>query len=79
MQATLEVPWGGVLMEGDHPQGKKVQPTGFCVSIQVNDTAEAERIFNELSEGAQMQMQFQKTFWSPGCEVAWMVNCVPNA
>ncbi len=33
MHATLEVPGGGMLMGGDHPQGKKVQPTGFCVSV----------------------------------------------
>jgi PhnB protein len=86
MHATLEVPGGGVLMGGDHPQGKKVQPTGFCVSIQLNDTAEAERIFQRLSEDGQVQMQFQKTFWSPGfgmCidkfDIPWMVNCTPAA
>jgi PhnB protein len=85
MHAMLEVP-GGVLMGADHPQGKKVQPVGFCVSLQVTETAEAERIFQRLSEDGQIQMQFQKTFWSPGfgmCidkfEVPWMVNCVPAA
>jgi PhnB protein len=84
MHATLQVPGGGVLMGGDHPQGKKVQPVGFCVSAQVGDQAEAERIFKGLSDGGQVQMQFQKTFWSPGfgmCidkfEVPWMVNCAP--
>ena len=35
MHATLEMPGGGILMGADHPQGKAVQPTGFCVSIQV--------------------------------------------
>jgi PhnB protein len=86
MHATLEVPGGGVLMGGDHPQGKKVRPAGFCVSIQVEETAEAERIFKALSEGGQVQMPFQKTFWSPGfgmCvdqfDVPWMVNCVATA
>jgi PhnB protein len=85
MHAMLEVP-GGALMGADHPQGKKVLPVGFCVSLQVTDTAEAERIFQRLSEDGQIQMQFQKTFWSPGfgmCidkfEVPWMVNCVPVA
>ena len=86
MHATLEVPGGGVLMGADHPQGKKIQPVGFCVAVQVADTAEAERIFKRLSEDGQIQMQFQKTFWSPGfgmCidkfEVPWMVNCFPAA
>ncbi len=81
MHATLELPGGGTLMGADHPQGKKVQPTGFCVSIQVTDTAEAKRIFKRLSEGGKVQMEFQKTFWSPGfgmCsdqfDIPWMVN-----
>jgi PhnB protein len=81
MHATLELPGGGNLMGADHPHGKKVQPTGFCVSLQVMDTAAAEQIFKRLSEGATVQMQFQKTFWSPGfgmCtdkfEIPWMVN-----
>jgi PhnB protein len=86
MHATLEVPGGGVLMGADHPHEKKVSPTGFCVSVQLQDAAEAEGIFKELSEGGQVQMAFQKTFWSPGfgmCidrfEVPWMVNCAPAA
>jgi len=86
MHATLEVPGGGVLMGADHPQGKKVPVAGFCVSVQVKDTAEAERIFKGLSEDGQVQIEFQKTFWSPGfgmCidkfEVPWMVNCAPAA
>jgi PhnB protein len=86
MHATLEVPGGGVLMGGDHPQGKKVLPAGFCVSIQMIDTSEAERIFKGLSAGGRVQMQFQKTFWSPGfgmCidkfDIPWMVNCTPSA
>jgi PhnB protein len=86
MHATLEVPDGGVLMGADHPQGKKVSPTGFCVSVQVKDTSEAERIFRGLSEGGQVQMDFQKTFWSPGfgmCidrfDIPWMVNTTATA
>jgi PhnB protein len=86
MHATLEMPGGGVLMGADHPAGKKVQPTGFCVSIQVKDMAEATRIFKRLSEGGKVQMEFQKTFWSPGfgmCtdqyDIPWMVNCATAA
>jgi PhnB protein len=86
LHATLEVPDGGVLMGADHPHGKKVLPAGFCVSAQVKDVAEAQRIFKRLCEGGQVQMDFQKTFWSPGfgmCidkfDIPWMVNCVPAA
>ncbi len=86
MNATLEVPGGATLMGADHPQGKNVQPTGFCVSVQVKDLAEGERIFKALSEGGKPQMPFQKTFWSPGfgmCtdkfDIPWMVNCTAAA
>ncbi|MGC1459487.1 MAG: VOC family protein [Steroidobacteraceae bacterium] len=86
MHATLEFPGGGTLMGADHPQGKKVQPSGFCVSIQAQDAAAAERMFNGLAEGGKVQMAFQKTFWSPGfgmCtdkfDIPWMVNCVGSA
>jgi PhnB protein len=60
MHATLEVPGGALLMGADHPQGKKVLPAGFCVSLQVKDPAEAEGIFKRLSENGQTQMQFRK-------------------
>ena len=78
MHARLETP-GGVLMGSDHPQATK--PSGFSVSVSVNDGAEAERIFKGLSDGGKVQMAFQKTFWSPGFgmfidkfDVPWMVN-----
>ncbi len=86
MHATLKMPGGGVLMGADHPQGKKVQPTGFCVSIQVKDAGEATRIFNALCEGGKVQMEMQKAFWSAGfgmCtdkfEIPWMVNGATTA
>lgn len=86
MHATLQMPGGASLMGADHPQGKQVQPTGFCVSIQVKDAAEAKRLFEALSEGGKVQMALQKTFWSPGfgmCtdrfDIPWMVGCATSA
>lgn len=81
MHASLQVPGGGVISGADHPQGRTVKPAGFSVAVTVKDKAEGERIFKALSEGGQVQMAFQGTFWSPGfgmCidkfEVPWMVN-----
>jgi PhnB protein len=86
MHATLQLPGGATLMGADHPQGKNVRPTGFCVSIQLTETAEAREIFNGLSDGGTVQMEFQKTFWSPGfgmCtdkfDIPWMINCATAA
>lgn len=81
MHVSLELPGGGILQGADHPQGREVKPSGFCVCVSVKDKAEAERIFKALSDGAQVQMPIQETFWSPSFgmlidkfQVPWMVN-----
>jgi len=81
MHAALETPGGGVIQGADHPQGRKVDPAGFCVSVQMDHKADAERIFKALADGGKTQMEFQQTFWSPGFGmcidkfgVPWMVN-----
>lgn len=82
MHVTLQLPDGGGVLQGaDHPEGKAVKPAGFSVAVTVKDKAEAERIFKALSDGAQVQMPIQKTFWSPAFgmlidkfQVPWMVN-----
>jgi PhnB protein len=70
------------LMASDAPPGHYEKPQGFSVSIQLKDPAEAERIFNALSENGVVRMPFQQTFWSPGFgmlvdqfSIPWMVNC----
>ncbi len=70
------------LLGSDAPPDRFEKPRGFTVTIQIDETAEGERIFRELSEGGTVQMPFQKTFWSPGfgmCTdrfgIPWMVNC----
>jgi PhnB protein len=71
-----------VLMGGDAPVGLASKPQGFCVSLQVDDPAEAERIFTELSAGGKVMMPIGPTFWAERfCMftdkfgVPWMVNC----
>jgi PhnB protein len=38
---------------------------GFSLSITVSDEAEAERVFNALSDGGLVSMPLEKTFWAP--------------
>lgn len=71
-----------VLMASDSPPEYQQKQQGFYVSLQLNDVAEGERIFNALSEGGNVTMPFGETFWSPGfgmCTdkfgIPWMVNC----
>ncbi len=74
---------GKVLMGSDAPPPDHFeQPKGFAVSIGVADPADADRIFNALSENATVQMPIQKTFWSvrfgmlvDQFGIPWMVNC----
>lgn len=81
MHVRLEA-HGAVLMGGDAPPNQYTKPQGFCVSIHVQDPAEAERVFKALSEGAKVQMPIQETFWALKFGMLvdrygqpWMVNC----
>jgi PhnB protein len=57
---------------------------GFALSLSPADVAEAERLFNALADGGQVQMPLAETFWSPRFGmvadrfgVAWMINVMP--
>ncbi len=71
-----------VLMGADSPPDRYKEPSGFSVSIQLTDAAEAERIFNALSEGGSITLPLQQTFWAvrfgmfvDRFGIPWMVNC----
>ena len=70
-----------MIMGADSPPDRYEKPQGLWVSVNVKDVAEGERVFNELSEGGNVVMPWQKTFWSPGFGMftdrfgtPWMVN-----
>ena len=80
MHSTLTV-GDGQIMCADSPPDHYKKPTGMNVSLHVKDKAEGERLFKALSEGGNVQMPFEQTFWSPGfgmCVdrfgIPWMVN-----
>jgi PhnB protein len=71
-----------VLMGCDAPPERFQRPQGFSVSIQVETPADAERIFQNLSEGGKVSMPMQQTFWTSRFGmfvdqfgIPWMVNC----
>jgi PhnB protein len=91
-----EVPpeWGGklyhatlnvgdiVIMGGDHPADRYVQPKGFELVLPLSDPVAAERVFQELAEGGTVKMPLQETFWASRFGVlvdrfgiTWTVNC----
>ena len=70
------------LAGADAPPDHYKNPQGFSVTIQINDPAEAERIFHALAEEGTVQMAIQQTFWAAlfgmcvdRFGIPWMINC----
>ena len=70
------------LMGSDGPPGRYERPQGFAVSLQIDDAAEAERVFDALAEGGTITMPLGETFWAlrfgmlvDRFGTPWMVNC----
>jgi PhnB protein len=74
-----------VLMGSDAPpkgEGAYQPPSGMSVSLQIQDLAEAERVFKALSDKGTVRMPFAETFWAKGFGmfvdrfgIPWMINC----
>jgi PhnB protein len=71
-----------VVMGSDAPPGRYEKPTGFSVTLQIKNPAEAERVFHALSEHGTVQMPIQETFWAAKFGmlvdqfgIPWMINC----
>lgn len=72
---------GGSLMGSDDPTGDGGPKVGVAVVHAAPDAAEAERVFDALSEGGEVFMAFEPTFFSKGFGsfvdrfgVNWMVD-----
>ena len=76
-----------VVMASDGTPDRFQPPQGFSLCLSVTDPAEAERLFNGLSENARtITMPLQQTFWSlkfgmlvDQFGIEWMVNCAQAA
>ncbi|MFN0124156.1 MAG: VOC family protein [Blastocatellia bacterium] len=81
MHATLEI--GETMILGaDTPPEHYKQPDGFCLTLGMDDPAEAERVFSALAAGGNVTMPLQQTFWAQRFGmvtdqfgIPWMVNC----
>jgi PhnB protein len=85
IHATLIV-GESTLSGGDAPPDQYEEPRGFAVTIQVTDSADAERVFHALAEGGKVTMPIQQTFWTvrfgmlvDKFGIPWMVNCEQTA
>jgi PhnB protein len=73
---------GQVLMGGDVVPDRYEEPKGFALSLQINSTAEAERIFHELAKDGKIVAPLEKTFWAERFGmvvdrfgIPWLINC----
>jgi PhnB protein len=71
-----------ILMGSDAPPDRYQPSQGVFVALGIEEPAEAERIFQALSEGGTVHMPLQETFWAQRFAMlvdrfgtAWMVNC----
>ena len=71
-----------VLMGGDPPPQHYQPPKGITVTLGTVDPAEAERVFEALSEGGMVTMPIAETFWArrfgmltDRFGIPWMINC----
>lgn len=85
MHATLRLGESIVMVSDGHCLGQP-DVQGFSLAISVDDVPTADRLFNALAEGGQVQMPLAKTFWSPRFGmvtdrfgVAWMVSVAAAA
>lgn len=85
MHAAIKI-GDGVLLGADAPAERYQPPQGFALTIQTDQPAEADRVFEALAEKGQVQLPIQQTFWAARFGmltdqfgIAWMVNCAQAA
>ena len=82
MHCQLEAD-GAVLMGADGPPPHTDAGVGTCINIDLTSIEEAERIFAALSDGGDVQMPLEETFWAhrwgsftDRFGKPWMINCL---
>lgn len=81
MHASFRAP-GVTFMASDASPGKVYGEGPISLSIGTDEIPEAERVFNRLAEGGNVEMPMTDTFWgarfgmlTDRYGVDWMINC----
>lgn len=71
-----------ILMASDAPPDHYRPTQGMSVTLNIDEPAEAERVFNALADGGTVEMPLGETFWAlkfgtlaDRFGTRWMVNC----
>lgn len=80
MHVSMEV--GNITLMGSDAPGEYVKPQGMHVAINLDTPEEAERVYKALSEGGEIIMPIQETFWAQRFAMftdrfgtPWMIDC----
>jgi PhnB protein len=80
MHATFHI-GSSLIMVSDAVHAAPQTYSGFSLSIAADDAASGEKMFTALSEGGEVRMPWQATFWTSGFGMVtdkfglpWMVN-----
>ena len=87
MHACLVMPGGAMLFAGDAPPGRPYEGIkGNMLALQFDTVAEAQRVFDALSQGGSVTMPMMPSFWAKTFGmltdrfgVSWAVNGEPIA
>jgi len=82
MHARLKIGENVLYMSDTFDPSSVKQGNNVSLSIQIDDTAELEKLFNKLSEGGTVKMPLEDTFWGARFGmfvdkfgIHWMLNC----
>jgi PhnB protein len=71
-----------VLMASDAPAGRYEATKGISVALNIDEPAEADRVFHALAAGGTVTMPIEETFWARRFGMLvdrfgtpWMINC----
>jgi PhnB protein len=81
MHGTVTI-GGAPLMGGDVTPSDYQAPRGFSMSLALQDTGTADRMFRALAEGGTVLVPLAETFWAARFGmvtdrfgIPWMINC----
>lgn len=71
-----------IVMGADAGPNRYEPPKGFSLSVQLTDTADAERVFHQLARKGKIHTPLERTFWAARFGVVvdqfgitWLINC----
>jgi PhnB protein len=84
MHATFRI-GASLIMASDGVNAAPQVFSGFSISISADDVASGEKMFTALSDGGDVRMAWQRTFWTSGfgmvCDrfgIPWMVTVMDD-